>query len=74
MKPIKDYLYTLYLGEYVWRYNYRKLSLKERENLLFRLFFKHFRSEQSNFTLLDEMKTFWMPHYLLNPFFKLYLK
>ena len=27
----------LYLGEYVWRYNHRKLSFKERENLLFKL-------------------------------------
>jgi len=35
----------LYLGEYVWRCNHRKLSLKEQENLLFTLFFKHFRSE-----------------------------
>jgi len=36
----------IYLGEYVWRYNHRKLSLKEQEeNLLFTLFFKHFRSE-----------------------------
>ncbi len=31
----------IYLGEYVWRYNHRKLSLKEQENLLFKLFFKH---------------------------------
>jgi len=28
----------LYLGEYVWKYNYRNLSLKERENLLFTMF------------------------------------
>lgn len=27
----------LYLGEYVWRYNHRKLSFKERNNLLFKL-------------------------------------
>ena len=27
----------LYLGEYVWRYNHRKLSFKERERLLFKL-------------------------------------
>lgn len=27
----------IYLGEYVWRYNQRKLPLKERENLLFKL-------------------------------------
>ncbi len=26
----------LYLGEYVWRYNHRKLNFKERENLLFK--------------------------------------
>jgi len=31
----------LYLGEYVWRYNHRKLSFKERENLLFKLIIKH---------------------------------
>ena len=34
---------SLYLGEYVWRYNHRKLSLKERENLLFTLLIQHFR-------------------------------
>lgn len=34
----------LYLGEYVWRYNQRLLSLKDQENLLFKLVFKHFRS------------------------------
>jgi transposase-like protein len=27
----------IYLGEYIWRYNQRKLSLKEQENLLFKL-------------------------------------
>ena len=32
----------IYLGEYVWKYNHRNLSLKERENLLFKLFFKHY--------------------------------
>ena len=32
----------LYLGEYVWRYNHRKLSLKEQENLLFKLIIKYF--------------------------------
>ena len=32
----------LYLGEYVWRYNHRKLSFKEREKLLFKLITKHF--------------------------------
>jgi len=26
----------IYLGEYVWRYNHRNLSLKEQENLLFK--------------------------------------
>lgn len=29
-----------YLGEYVWRYNHRKLSLKDQENLLYKLIFK----------------------------------
>lgn len=33
----------LYLGEYVWKYNHRKLSFKEQENLLFKLIFKLFR-------------------------------
>ncbi len=32
----------LYLGEYVWRYNHRKLPLKEQENLLFKRIIKHF--------------------------------
>jgi len=36
---------SIYLGEYVWRYNQRKLSLKEQENRLFNLIFQHFRSE-----------------------------
>lgn len=31
----------LYLGEYVWRYNHRKLNFKEQENLLFAMLFKH---------------------------------
>lgn len=31
----------IYLGEYVWRYNHRNLSLKEQENLLFKLIIKH---------------------------------
>jgi transposase len=30
-----------YLGEYVWRYNHRKLSLKEQENRLFELIFRY---------------------------------
>jgi len=30
----------IYLGEYVWRYNHRNLSLKEQENLLFKLIIK----------------------------------
>ncbi len=34
----------LYLGEYVWRYNHRTLSLKDQENLLFKLIIKHFWS------------------------------
>jgi len=36
---------SLYLGEYVWRYNHRKLSFKEQENLLFKWLIKHFRFE-----------------------------
>jgi len=35
----------LFLGEYVWKYNHRKLNFKERENLLFKLIIKHFKSE-----------------------------
>ena len=34
----------LYLGEYVWRYNHKSLNFKERENLLFKVLIKHFRS------------------------------
>lgn len=34
-----------YLGEYVWRFNHRKLSLKEQENRLFNLILDYFRSE-----------------------------
>lgn len=34
-----------YLGEYVWRYNHRKLSFKDQENLLFKLIINHFRYE-----------------------------
>lgn len=31
----------IYLGEYVWRYNHRNLSLKEQEKSLLKIFFKH---------------------------------
>lgn len=31
----------LYLGEYVWRYNYRKLTLKEQEKRLLNLVLQH---------------------------------
>lgn len=31
-----------YLGEYVWRYNHRKLPLKEQESRLFNLIFQYF--------------------------------
>jgi transposase len=34
----------IYLGEYVWRFNHRKFSLKEQENLLFKLIYEYFRS------------------------------
>jgi len=33
----------LYLGEYSWRYNHRKLTLKEREKILLNLVFQHFK-------------------------------
>jgi len=32
----------IYPGEYVWRFNHRKLSLKEQENLLYKLISKHY--------------------------------
>jgi len=32
----------LYLGEYSWRYNHRKLTLKEQEKLLLNLLFQYF--------------------------------
>ncbi len=35
----------IYLGEYVWRYNRRKLFLKEQENLLFKLIINYSWSE-----------------------------
>jgi transposase len=35
----------IYLGEYVWRYNHRNLTLKEQENLLFERLIQHFRCE-----------------------------
>lgn len=35
----------LYLGEYVWRYNYRKLTLKEQEKRLLNLVFQYFGSK-----------------------------
>ena len=34
----------LYLGEYVWRYNHRKLKLEEQEKLLSNLVFQCFNS------------------------------
>lgn len=35
----------LYLGEYVWRHNHRKLTLKEQEKLLLNLVFQYFNFE-----------------------------
>lgn len=35
----------LFVGEYVWRFNHRNLSLKERENRVVSMFFKHRWSE-----------------------------
>lgn len=34
----------LYLGEYVWRFNHRKLPLKEQKNSLVKQFYQHIRS------------------------------
>ena len=36
---------SIYLGEYVWRYNHRKLHFKDREKLLLKLISSYFRSE-----------------------------
>lgn len=35
----------LYLGEYVWRFNHKNLSLKEQKKLLVSMFFQYLRSE-----------------------------
>ena len=35
----------LYLGEYVWRYNHRKMNFKEQEKLLMTLLYQNIRSE-----------------------------
>jgi len=35
----------IYVGEYVWRYNHRNLTFKERENLLFKRLIQYFRCE-----------------------------
>jgi len=34
----------LYLGEYVWRYNYRKLNFKEQENKLITISYQYIQS------------------------------
>ncbi len=36
---------SLYLAEYSWRYNHRKLNLKEQEKILLNLIFQYFRSK-----------------------------
>lgn len=38
----------LYLGEYSWRYNHRKLTLKEQEKRLLNLILQHFKSNSKN--------------------------
>ena len=38
---IRQKMLPLYLGEYVWRYNHKKFSLKEQENRLFELILQH---------------------------------
>ena len=35
----------LYLGEYVWRYNHRKMNFKEQEKLLMTMLYQNIRSE-----------------------------
>lgn len=35
----------LFVGEYVWRFNHRKLSLKEQENRIVTMFFQYHGSE-----------------------------
>ncbi len=51
---IKHERLHLYLGEHVWRYNYRHMNLKEQEIYLQKLLNKYIRyyirSENSNFT------------------------
>ena len=37
--------FPLYLAEYVWRFNHRKLTLKEKEGILFKLIFKNFENK-----------------------------
>jgi transposase-like protein len=37
----------LYLGEYSWRYNHRKLTLKEQEKYLLNLVFQYFKSKSN---------------------------
>lgn len=38
---------SLYLGEYVWRYNHRKLTLKQQEECLLNLVFRYFEPKKS---------------------------
>jgi len=38
----------LYLGEYVWRFNHRKESLKEKEERLFNLLNNFFQNQKTD--------------------------
>lgn len=42
---IRKEKFPLYLAEYVWRFNHRKLTLKEKEDILFKLIFENFENK-----------------------------
>ena len=45
---IRKEKFPLYLGEYVWRFNYRKESVKEKEEKLFNLLYNFFQNRKSD--------------------------
>jgi uncharacterized Zn finger protein (UPF0148 family) len=45
---IRKKKFPLYLGEYVWRFNYRKEGLKEKEERLFNLLNKFFQNRKTD--------------------------
>lgn len=42
---IRKEKFPLYLAEYVWRFNHRKFTLKEKEDILFKLIFENFENK-----------------------------